>query len=118
MRLTIIAATLAALAAPPLAAAAAPEAGRACIDRKPIRAIRSEGPRTLRFVMNSGPDYRSELANACAFTPGAQTFVIRASNSELCEADFLDVVSRQSGAAFASCGVGRFTPIAGERAGR
>ncbi len=84
-----------------------------CVNRRLVRSIDPDGPGYLRLRMETGVDYRSKLAAACHFTPGANQFVSRSvgGSSDLCEGDVLDVVTGQSGAAFDSCQLGDFVAV-------
>ncbi len=112
----LLAATPAAAQVPGNAAGSStqkPGHGAVCINRNLIRSIDPDGPKQLRFRMESGVDYRSTLASACHFTPGANQFSMHSvgGSSDLCEGDLLDVVTGQSGSAFDSCQVGPFVAV-------
>ena len=90
-----------------------------CIDVSRIVSRRPDGPRSLRFEMTGGTDYRNELTEACAPLEHATDFDILSlelHGSQLCTGDRFRIVDPSEARAvglraFPECRLGRFVPI-------
>lgn len=121
MRL-IFAAALAAGAAVPSGAAAKPAPAAPpqiigepidCLRLQNIRQTRVIDDRTIDFIMRGGAVYRNNLPNNCPQLGFERSFSYSTSIAQLCSVDIITVVQQGGGLRRgASCGLGKFTPIA------
>ena len=104
----------------PLCSLAAPvfadDSGEAkkCIQISQISNARVIDSQNIRFEMRGGPDYMNTLPYKCIGLSKNDPFMYETSLSRLCDLDTITVLQRLGGgySKGASCGLGKFVPIA------
>ena len=100
-------------AKPPLALPVAVGPAIACIPLRNIRSTSVVDDRTIDFHVSGRKVYRNTLPFRCPQLGFQQAFSYATSQSQLCSLDIITVfVQGSPGLQGASCGLGRFTPIA------
>ena len=96
---------------PPAAVAIGPE--QACVQTQSIRETRVIDDSTIDFVLNGGKVLRNHLPNSCPQLGFERAFSSKLSTNQLCSVEIITVIYQGGGPRQgASCGLGKFTPIA------
>ena len=100
-------------AAPPAAVAAATGPAESCVQLQAIRETRVVDDRTIDFIMRDRRVLRNNLPNSCPQLGFERAFTYNTSINQLCSVDIITVLVQAGGIRTgASCGLGKFTPIA------
>jgi hypothetical protein len=84
-----------------------------CVQLQNIRETRVRDDRTIDFIMRGGQVFRNTLPNSCPQLGFEKSFAYQTSISQLCNVDIITVIVQGAGPRRgASCGLGKFTPIA------
>ncbi|WP_424022218.1 hypothetical protein [Polymorphobacter fuscus] len=84
-----------------------------CVLIQNIRNTNVVDDKTIDFMMNGRQVYRNNLPNSCPQLAFNNAFGYQTSNGQLCSVDIITVLVQGGGIARgASCGLGKFTPIA------
>jgi hypothetical protein len=84
-----------------------------CIPIQSIRSTNVVDARTIDFQTKGGTTYRNTLPNNCPMLGFERAFSYVTSQSQLCSVDIITVfVQGNPTLQGASCGLGKFTPIA------
>ncbi len=95
----------------PAAVAIGPE--QSCVQTQSIRETRVVDDSTIDFVMLGGKVLRNHLPNSCPQLGFERAFSYKVSTNQLCSVDIITVLYQGGGLRQgASCGLGKFTPIA------
>jgi hypothetical protein len=95
-------------------------AGKAvdCVQLRQINSTRVRDDKTIDFHMLGGKIYRNTLPYSCPGLGFEEKFMYKTSLSQLCSVDIITVLTNAGGLnRGASCGLGKFQPMAKVRAG-
>jgi hypothetical protein len=84
-----------------------------CVNIRNIRSTKVIDDQTIDFHMSGNQIFRNTLPNRCPQLGFEQAFSYQTSISQLCSVDIITVIVQGSGPRRgASCGLGKFTPVA------
>jgi hypothetical protein len=84
-----------------------------CVQLQNIRETQVRDDQTIDFIMRGGKRFRNTLPNSCPQLGFERAFSYQTSISQLCNVDIITVIVQGAGPRRgASCGLGKFTPIA------
>jgi hypothetical protein len=83
-----------------------------CVSLQSIRSTQVHGDSTIDFHMNGGKVYRNTLPNSCPSLGFEERFLYKTSLSQLCSVDIITVLTSPGLSQGASCGLGKFQPVA------
>jgi hypothetical protein len=83
-----------------------------CVSLRSIRSTQVHGDSTIDFHMDGGKVYRNTLPNSCPSLGFEERFLYKTSLSQLCSVDVITVLQSPGLSQGASCGLGKFQPVA------
>ena len=98
---------------------AAPGKQENCVQIQNIREALVRDDKTIDFILRDGRTLRNSLPYACSGLGFEKAFSYATSLSQLCSVDIITVINQGGGIrSGASCGLGKFAPVAAEAAAR